>query len=279
MSASEFCEDVLNNLHENINSNIIDLGECYMMDFAKTECYKFEEDNCQNEFTSDKTPETNLSQSNQITFSEDLTTASENHLKINNLIFKIEKISLSEERNTTCSSNEILDVPRRKELPDDMRRKFKVHIFKYILNKLNLYRTLYALPEDRKFIKFSKELIETISIKYNKSLNEKTLGNILNEDRSISKKLKIFDDEHNKNLAEDLLSIEQFECLFNITVKELIEEFMTSSQFSNHLEKVKRKDGTNYYLKYYSIVTDYIFYYIRKDPNYVPPKSKKVKIK
>jgi len=279
-SPSEFCEEIVNSLHEKDYLNMDNLGELYRIDYTKPEFYESDKENDQFEFTSDITPETNPSQSNQITLSNDLTTTTtESNLKINNLIFKIEKISLSEERNATSSSTEIFEVPRRKELPDDMRKKFKVQIFKYILKKLNLFRTLYAFQEERKFIKFSKELIETISIKYNKSLNEKTLGNILFEDRSICKKLNIFDNEHNKNLADDLIPLEQFEFLFNMTVKDLIEEFMTTNEFSKHLEKVKSKESEIYYLKYSSIVSDYTFYYLRKDPNYVPPHRKNIKFK
>jgi len=273
MNVCEFDQEVFDYMFDENNWNQYHLKDECSSQFLKSELQITEI--FSNRETQDLTSNSKTSQVSQEI--ESVSMSFPSPLTENPIIFKIEKIPEKKEGND--STKQISNKRRskgemqRKFEPDGMRKKAKVYFLKYIIIRINSGIKEFVPEQQKRFIKFSKKLTETITTEYNKQLNEKTIAKIFKEDESICHKSKIFDYSHNKKLYEAVCTVEGMKDLFNRTVKEFYMEFLRADELKTHLKKLKSKESEYYIEKYIKILNDYVYYYIRKNPNKKPVKK------
>ena len=158
---------------------------------------------------------------------------------------------------------------------DNMRRKCKHYILKYLLKFINddiknIYNNNIGcgiLKKELQTLNQSQKSDATVN--FNKALLKKTIGEIFSE--NISSRYSILPSNHNKNIINSLMNENDenkkihFTKLFNLTFDECLKHFIEKEQidellglkcFSQIKDEILKKypqDGNNYYdnLKFY----------------------------
>ena len=190
-----------------------------------------------------------------------------------NFIFKIEKIKKKKVKKNKKNTFRII----RKNDPDTIRRKIKPHFHKYFMDLLNkkINRKKFTTKKIKKFLKINNHITSTVSIKFNKKLIERTIGNILKEE-PISSKYKTYDIENNSKLINILISKNDIEInkILNMKYKELFMEYLESPCYKILLEKLRKKEGDNYVKLFDEVGNNFIYYFMTTEPKNESKKNK-----
>ena len=181
------------------------------------------------------------------------------------------KIKKKPGRKTKMNPN----LEHNKFSDDNMRRKCKHYILKYLLKFINddiknIYNNNIGcgiLKKELQTLNQSQKSDATVN--FNKALLKKTIGEIFSE--NISSRYSILPSNHNKNIINSLMNENDenkkihFTKLFNLTFDECLKHFIEKEQidelrglkcFSQIKDEILKKypqDGNNYYdnLKFY----------------------------
>ena len=191
------------------------------------------------------------------------------------------KISIIKKNKNKINLNKI-NILKRKNDPDSIRRKIKPYFHKYLLETLNskIKKKFFYKKKLKKFLKFNNKLTSTVSIKLNKKLIDRKIYQILLKE-PISSKYKSYDIENNKKLVMYLLSLKDREIdkILKSSYSEIYSQYLNSPNYQFLLKKIKIKDGENYMRKFYEISQNFICYFLFKHPKIVKNKNWKIKNK
>ena len=180
-------------------------------------------------------------------------------------IYKEEQYILFEPENCLeyykkCNSTKLLfntwkDKQSRKEKPDEIRKKIKSRFFNSLKNCIN--KLLDSKLIQKKFEFLPQSFISDIAKQKNKNMLEKTLEEIILENKEENSKKY----ENNKNLLtylkekdkNDLINNKKIRIynIFNTTIKQLFNEYLTSKEFDKSILKLKEEGNYTEYIKEY----------------------------
>jgi hypothetical protein len=187
--------------------------------------------------------------STDFNYSNDFNALLGNKIKNNN-------IKKSEKRHTKFSSDNLKRVCKHLVLENVMDFINK-KIFEVYDGNIGKGLTI------KKLMKLNQEQKKNADVEFNKIFIKKTLKEIFSQ--NITKQIKLYEAEHNKNLINELISekADDFKNLFNLTFIECVEHFIGDKQieelkglplFSEIKDKIIKKhekDGESFYENIY----------------------------
>ena len=170
------------------------------------------------------------------------------------------------------------DIPlHTKDNDDNIKRKVKTHFHNFIVAYLNmLLKNAIKSKRQYKLRKLSSKITQDITIGFNKVLLNTPMKNILSQVSSKfkNKDINLYYIEKILNANENNLNINELNLIFNMTYKEMYENYYLKStkalfqnekideSFETHVSNLKNKYGLDYAMKFKQNAENFIKFYI-----------------
>ena len=152
------------------------------------------------------------------------------------------------------------DKKQRKYKPDNIRKKIKIKFFKALRHCIN-----NKLKEENKNLKLEylpQNFVSNATKKVNKPMLNKTLEEIIIENKVNNSEKEETKNKYHKNLnllayLKQLDNLNKKEIkdiykIFNISIKDLFNEYLKSNEFKDHINEIKTKEKNEEYVKMYT---------------------------
>ena len=145
---------------------------------------------------------------------------------------------------------------RRREMPDDIRKKIKSRFFKSLMNCIN--NILENCEIDKSFEYLPQKFICNMNKNENKLMLDKTLKNLLLEINNNNNFLEFFTNENEINKIIYM----KINNILNMNIKELFSEYLKSKEYEHSIKELKKEGNYFGYIKdYITLSKDFINYY------------------
>ena len=159
---------------------------------------------------------------------------------------------------------------KRRDDEDNIRKKFKGYVFKWIKPKLNIELTKYNIPYE---FDFSQSMTTNVSIQENKKFLNMTVKELLldeyeyekNEDK---KDYNIRNTKKNKEIIQFLKdkNSKNIVTILEKNLKDVYIEFIESYSFKKTIKKLGKKFDNQYITKYIEVSKNFVNYYEKEKP-------------
>lgn len=175
-------------------------------------------------------------------------------------------------------STESNDTPlHTKDNDDNIKRKVKTHFHNFIVAYLNmLLKNAIKSKRQYKLRKLSSKITQDITIGFNKVLLNTPMKTILSQVSSKfkNKDINLYYIEKILSINEDNLNINELNLIFNMTYKEMYENYYLKStkalfqnekideSFETHVNNLRDKYGLEYAMKFKQNAENFIKFYV-----------------
>jgi hypothetical protein len=154
----------------------------------------------------------------------------------------------------------------RKNHPDCIRKKAKVHYQAYMISSINKkIKTRGVYSSSLQLQKINPDITSKIDIKFNKQLLDTKLFEIFSW--PISAKNKRFPVDHNAHVIKQIRNDPHFDDILNKSYKDLYAEFLNSDSYKILKGKVRMEESKDYCEEFECLTEKFIWYYIKNEPN------------
>jgi len=140
--------------------------------------------------------------------------------------------------------------------PDCIRKRIKTYLNNYIINKLNMFLKNY--DSSYYFFKLPKELVVDMKIEKNKALLNMTVKEIYST--TVPNEKEIPRIAHNTAMMEKIKTTAFVEFVAK-TLKDIFAEYISSKEYKEDMEALRKKEGTDYIEVYSSHVQGFLSYF------------------
>ena len=175
---------------------------------------------------------------------DEITDVKSNNYNSDNLSYDLEKIITKKKK-------------KRKEKPDDIRKKIKSRFHKTLKNRIN---DKLKKAGSKKFFDFlPQSFISNITRGINKQALEMTYKEILSTKFLNNKKVEVDSKKYEKNIKvldylnenEEIYKKSNFNNICSLTYKQILNEYFFSKEFEDAVEKLRKENESQNYIEQY----------------------------